>query len=718
MKNIKASLQKTAFVAATFLCATSAAFAKDYYYTFYGSGQNSLNTKAAWSQYDSGTSSYIAATEYPPFDATSGLTTNLYLMDNYTSSAAPNNACMLGLNATTFYLNSIVNNTTASTTNPTWTLYCIAPSNGTTTLNVGTITHTADYTTTISTPTTTTTTTATTIIRKRQSDAGMVVNVGTAVNVNAGALYLGGTGAGEFLTNLIFADGADININGTGVTNAPTLTIATNALSFSSTSTINVTYGTLLFAKGVTGTSPTAVNNQNLVMTNAINLNKGGKLNYGTTTSMVGYVDLGDLVVTGTATGTGNVDRAQVYITTSATQGATASDKAIKIGNVILAGESGNDNTRVDLSFNKDTYINSIVSNNIGLSSNAWQGVVINSTSNSTYLGSADVAMRRFTINTNLIVNGNLRNFFREATGQAVSNFVLNGSNSALTILGNFVNDGAVSFDLEKATGSTVQVTMAGLSQTGTTIDSGKRISTDYANTTRTNVQTLLIINGSSDASFYGRLNDIGMGGDLAQYIAESRNYLSLQKDGTGTQYLRGQNYYRGTTTVNSGKLFMNADSSGRASDVARMGIGALVLNGGGFGAIGASTDIGLVIATDLTWNGGKILVDLAANGSADVIEITNSMSKGTGTAFVFEFTVGETYSEDAYKILAWADGSAIGDDFDASDFSAEFVGNDTLSANFEIRSDGLYVTVPEPATFAAIFGALALLAAFIKRRK
>ncbi len=74
-------------------------------------------------------------------------------------------------------------------------------------------------------------------------------------------------------------------------------------------------------------------------------------------------------------------------------------------------------------------------------------------------------------------------------------------------------------------------------------------------------------------------------------------------------------------------------------------------------------------------------------------------------------------------NIMSWDDGTTItgfdklvkGENLILKQNGLEF--NDDFWS-FEVRSDGLYISVPEPSTYAAIFGALALAFAAYRRRK
>ena len=194
---------------------------------------------------------------------------------------------------------------------------------------------------------------------------------------------------------------------------------------------------------------------------------------------------------------------------------------------------------------------------------------------------------------------------------------------------------------------------------------------------------------------------------------------LVLNKTGKGVQYLRGENMYRGQTTVSAGELYINADGSGNS---AGWGIGAVSLVGGKFGAVGADGDIGKVVVTDLTWsNAATIGVDVSMDGSSDLIAISGNFLKTESDSegkYIFDFSGTFAAEETMYKIMAWEDSSAV--DFTADDFGYTYNGEEVvLDGTFVIQDNGLYfVSVPEPAEYAALFGAMALALALIRRRR
>jgi|GEM_PF-891919 len=252
----------------------------------------------------------------------------------------------------------------------------------------------------------------------------------------------------------------------------------------------------------------------------------------------------------------------------------------------------------------------------------------------------------------------------------------------------------------------------------GYTVTTAGVTATSTSNMTRitTNKNATLAFNGTGSYSFTGCIHDFGASvTSVTPGVAE----ISIIKNGTGTQILRGQNYYRGTTTVNEGALYISADG---ASNTLGLGLGAVVLNGGRLGAISQASSVGTIKATGLTWsNAAQLDFDIASASSFDKIILSGDFLKGTGTGdYVFNFTFdgGTVIADTQFDILTW-DGTT--DFSDTDSFVANFTGSENYDAVFSVTDGVLSVTfsaIPEPAQFAALFGLAALLFAIRRRRK
>jgi len=240
----------------------------------------------------------------------------------------------------------------------------------------------------------------------------------------------------------------------------------------------------------------------------------------------------------------------------------------------------------------------------------------------------------------------------------------------------------------------------------------------------------------------------------------------SLIKNGSGTQILTGANSYTGSTTVSGGVLNISgagtiagtsgvtvsggdfsynsstalsktiALNSGTVSgtgnlsgaitvtgglltNIGTAGASSVTLNAGG-GINPANTGVaGTFTSNSLTWNSDNstsgLRFDLGLNTAAsDQISLTGTFNKGTGSTFVFNFNDLGIQHSFSYTLLTFAGGSS---GFSAGDFSAT-----GIAGTFVLNSGDLsFLTaaaVPEPATYAAILGALALVGAVYRRRR
>ena len=84
----------------------------------------------------------------------------------------------------------------------------------------------------------------------------------------------------------------------------------------------------------------------------------------------------------------------------------------------------------------------------------------------------------------------------------------------------------------------------------------------------------------------------------------------------------------------------------------------------------------------------------------------------------MFDFSGVFAAEETKYQIMSWESDSTV--EFTESDFGYTYNGEiNSLNGSFLIENNSLYfVSVPEPAEYAAIFGMLALGLALWRRRK
>lgn len=201
-----------------------------------------------------------------------------------------------------------------------------------------------------------------------------------------------------------------------------------------------------------------------------------------------------------------------------------------------------------------------------------------------------------------------------------------------------------------------------------------------------------------------------------------------------GTMELNGTNSNTGATTVNGGTLLVNGLTNGSAATVnsggTLGGIGSLkslTLNAGGLIAPGKD-GIGTLHTNNgaFTWNGEtsdllpQIQFELGNTGGqgalavSDLLDLgTGVFTKGTGTAFVFDFqdtgAAGNTYTLVTFGSTTFTD---------VSDFSYTGL-TDGLSATFSLNNNSLELTVvPEPSTGLMVFAGLGAWAAASRLRR
>ena len=250
------------------------------------------------------------------------------------------------------------------------------------------------------------------------------------------------------------------------------------------------------------------------------------------------------------------------------------------------------------------------------------------------------------------------------------------------------------------------------------------------------------MISGAGALALGGnRIFDIGgtstaMTGLAVSTVISGANQ-SITKIGTGTLKLEDPNTYSGGTTVSAGVLVVsNTTGSG-------VGTGALVIQRGAFlrgsGIVGGATTIeagGILgaggmseTAGNLTFTSGLTLNDGAVfkfklGTVSDKITLTGGVLTGATTpgSLTINLDAGTGFSAGTYTLFDFSSGGTRTSSFDVADFT---LGTTISGYSYNLALNGgssmLQLTasaVPEPSTYAAIFGALALSAAGWHRRR
>lgn len=202
------------------------------------------------------------------------------------------------------------------------------------------------------------------------------------------------------------------------------------------------------------------------------------------------------------------------------------------------------------------------------------------------------------------------------------------------------------------------------------------------------------------------------------------KHFLVMDKSATGTQYFENTEE-KGITfdkvTVNGGtlKYFANAMQSD------------FEVNGGTLSAATIDNEVASLNVKSLAWSGGTLAFDIAEDGSFDTINIYGDLTKASveGAEATRNITLGAV---DGFDLASWLDANggekafsiiSFGStDLTAADIVAKSLVGGVNIKSLELTANGITVTlttaVPEPATIAAILGALALAVAAVRRRK
>ena len=232
----------------------------------------------------------------------------------------------------------------------------------------------------------------------------------------------------------------------------------------------------------------------------------------------------------------------------------------------------------------------------------------------------------------------------------------------------------------------------------------------------KNSVGTISLTN-SDTSKFKGSLDFLGDCEDITYNLV-------MDKSAKGTQYfenLEEKGYTFGKVTVNGGTLKYFSHSMQSDFEV----------NGGTLSAATIDNEVASLNVNSLAWSGGTLAFDIAADGSYDMINVFGELTKASveGAEATRNITLGAV---DGFDLAAWLDTNGgekafsiinyLSTDLTAADIVAKSLVKGVNIKSIEVNEDGIIVilttAVPEPATIAAILGALALAVAAVRRRK
>ncbi|MEZ0217364.1 MAG: beta strand repeat-containing protein [Rariglobus sp.] len=211
----------------------------------------------------------------------------------------------------------------------------------------------------------------------------------------------------------------------------------------------------------------------------------------------------------------------------------------------------------------------------------------------------------------------------------------------------------------------------------------------------------------------------------LSGVLSDGGNGLGLVKTGAGTLALTATNTYSGKTIIGAGTLTLTGTGAINSSTGITVATGATFNNSSSVAVTSALTLAeGSALAGAGSFTPGSVNVTAnLADGFASIAAVSGLIKSGTLTFNLTNIAAGD------YSIFSggtptglFTGVSVAGTALGTADSSATFTGSDgTWNYVFTNSTNLLSITtsaVPEPSTYAVIFGSFVLGAAVIRRRK